>query len=114
MSRTDKISSQSRVLVVDDIRMFAFPAMYARTARAALARLSAPGAHFTELWLDHDLGEAGDVRRVVNYLERRAFEGRPVPVGRVLVQSDNPNGATWIVAALARHYDVRRVATFTG
>ena len=102
-----------RILVVDDARTFDFPAAYARTARAALARLSSPGAAYDELWLDHDLGEAGDVRTVVTYLERRAFEGRLVPIGRVFVQSDNGPGAAWIVAALARHYDVRRILTST-
>lgn len=106
-------TTRDDILVIDDQRTFGFPAAYARTARAGIARLSRPGAAFDEVWLDHDLGEAGDIRTVVTYLERRAFESRLVPIGRIFVQSDNPGGAEWIVAGLSRHYDVRRVPTRT-
>lgn len=106
-------TSPDSILVIDDLRSFSFPAVYARTAAAGIARLARRDASFEELWLDHDLGPGGDIRRVVKYLERRAFEGRPVPIARVFVQSDNPAGAAWIVAGLARWYPTSRVPTRT-
>lgn len=111
--RSVKVMSTSvhTVLVIDDVRTFGFTAVYARTAAAGIARLARRDARFEELWLDHDLGPGGDVRRVVKYLERRAFEGRPVPIGRIFVQSDNPAGAAWIVAGLARWYPTSRAPT---
>lgn len=99
------------ILVVDDLRTFGFAATYARTATQALSLLRTRGARYDEVWLDHDLGEGGEIRVVVEFLERRAFRGRAIPIGRIFVQSDNPSGAAWAVAGLERYYDVRRVPT---
>lgn len=106
-------STPPTILVVDDARTFDFPAVYARTAAAAIALLRRHDARYDEVWLDHDLGEESDVRPVVELLERRAFRGRPIPIGHIFVQSDDPPGAAWIVAGLTRWYEVSRVATRT-
>src|SRR5437899_1940719 len=98
-----------RVLVVDDIRGIDAPdgaeVVIARTAEDGIEALGY--GPWDRVYLDHDLGDAGDVRPLVTLLERRAFEGAPVPIERVVVVSNNPPGAEWIAAGLRRHYDVR-------
>ena len=95
------------VLVIDDRRILSFPATYARTSARGLVQLD--GRPWDEVWLDHDLGAEDTIKPVVLHLERLAVEGRPYPVGRVVVCSDNPVGAAAIVAALSPWYPTSRV-----
>lgn len=103
-------SSARQILVVDDRRLFAFDAHYARTAAAGVAALSA-GQEYDEIWLDHDLGEPPrEIWPVVELLEQLAHENRFPVRGAILVCSDNPAGAERIRLALERSgYQVRRV-----
>ena len=76
------------VLVVDDLRIFTFDAVYARTSGEALRLLqSQPWA---ELWLDHDLGGYDTVVPVLDRMCELAFERTPVDVGLVIIHSSNP------------------------
>jgi hypothetical protein len=95
------------VLVIDDIRTFTFPAVYARTEAEGLARVVE--RPWREVWLDHDLGPGSDVRSVVRVMEERAFGGKPLDIGLVLVHTSNPTAGDSIVAGLERWYRVRRV-----
>ncbi len=101
MSRSDP-----DVLVIDDMRTFAFPAVYARTAGEGLARLQERA--WREVWLDHDLGQGVDIKPVVRLLEERAFDGTPLEVGLIYVHTSNPTAGDAMMAGLGRWYKVRR------
>ena len=97
------------VLVIEDIRIFRFPCVYARTMGEAWQLLfSKP---WREVWFDHDMGL---LRFDVNtyplavQLEELAHQGIPHPIERVFVHSANPAGAQRLVMAL-RAYDPIRV-----
>ena len=94
------------ILVIDDLRTFAFPAVYARTADEGLARLQERS--WREVWLDHDLGQGVDIQPVVRLLEERAFNGAPMEVGLIYVHTSNPTAGDAMVAGLSRWYRVRR------
>ena len=104
-----------RVLIIDDLRLFDRQKMglgpddrliYARTSAQGLALLATES--WDELWLDYDLGEDDDANRVLDYLERRFYEERPVALGVIFVHSDNPVGAQRLALTLARYYPVVR------
>lgn len=99
-------------LVVDDLRMLRerddVELVYARDSSTAL-RLLREG-EWDELWFDHDLGGDDTTMPVVLELEAAAHgAAEPVSVGTVYVHTDNVVGGDRIVAALQRHYPVRRV-----
>jgi hypothetical protein len=99
-------------VVVDDLRSFAFDAVYARTsaeALALLAQLHADGVAVDELWLDHDLGGDDTVVPVVDWLCERCVWDDPPAVGRVVVHTSNPVGASMIERTLQRWFPVTRV-----
>jgi hypothetical protein len=107
------------VLVIDDLRLFDRQKMglepndrltHARTSAQGLALLETQA--WDELWLDYDLGAGDDANRILNYLEQRFYEERPVALGVIFVHSDNPVGAQRLALTLARYYPVvRRSAT---
>lgn len=97
------------ILVVDDLRRFMkpidAPITYARNSSDAIALLTKNQKRgYSQLWLDHDLGDEDDIRPVVNWL----VEHRP-PIGRVYVQSMNPVGSEHILKSLEPYYRVQRV-----
>ena len=65
------------VLVIDDLRTFPFPAVYARTAATGIARLHERA--WREVWLDWNLGGTATIDPCVDLLVERAAAGRPVP-----------------------------------
>lgn len=99
-----------RVLVIDDVRTFDFPATYARTSYEGIKALKEN--NYDEVWLDHDLGmlDGTDdtIKRVVLYLEYLAHRGTPYPA-TIVVHTANPVGRNMIVAALSKDYEVRVV-----
>jgi hypothetical protein len=98
------------ILVVDDLRMFPFEAVYARTSAEAIdIMVKADPEWIGQLWLDHDLGGEDTTMRVVDYLMERAFYDWPLDIEQVYVHSDNPPGCETITRALSRHYKVTRV-----
>jgi hypothetical protein len=97
----------SRVLVVDDLRTFTFPAVYARTSAEGLEAVRLARCEgLDELWLDFDLGEVNgmvDVAEpIVDLLAQWAHDGEPLEVGRVVVHSANPVGAARMMLSLQR------------
>ncbi len=100
----------SDILVVDDLRRFDknvvnVPITYARNSSDALVLLEKNKKKgFSQVWLDHDLGEDDDIRPVVQWL----IENRP-PIGHVFVQSMNPVGVDFIIRSLSPYYRVDRV-----
>jgi hypothetical protein len=95
------------ILVIDDLRTFAFPAIYARTSREGLALLGE--RPWRELWLDYDLGHGADIKPVVRVLEERAALGHPLEVGLICVHTSEPVQGEAMVAGLGRWYQVRRM-----
>jgi hypothetical protein len=94
-----------RALLIDDLREVEAGLDW----EVSVARTPAEGLdHIVRGWdlllLDHDLGDAGDVRPIVRLLEERAFLGDPIQIGRVVIVSSNPVGAEWIAAGLRRIY----------
>ena len=51
------------VLVIDDLRTFAFPAVYARSATDGLARLAERA--WREVWLDYSLGDGETTEPII-------------------------------------------------
>jgi hypothetical protein len=106
-----------RVLVIDDVKEFTFPADcsvdYARTLDDGVLLLRAilqtslinASAEF-ELWLDHDLGGDDTIRPLVLALAESAFYGDIYPIDRVVICSANPVGVKWIQSTLERYYSV--------
>jgi len=101
------------VVVVDDLGVFGFNAMYLRTLGAALDWLESWSSRPTpveELWLDHDLGGEDTVRPFVIRLEELTVVGGPLPIRTIKICSSNPVGVRYIQQALSRHYRVEQVA----
>jgi hypothetical protein len=99
------------VVVIDDLRTFAFDAVHARTSRQGidvLASCLAAGQRLDALWLDYNLGRGDTGMAVVSWLVSRADEMRPL-VGEVDVHSSDAFGARRMMAALeAAGYVVHR------
>ena len=101
----------ARVLVIEDIRTFRFPAVYARTLAEAWVQLV--NGPWDEIWFDYDMGLTSDsdnTYEIATFMERRAAEGVPIDVKRVVVHTANPYGGDRLMAALRNGYDVIRVA----
>lgn len=99
-----------RVLVIEDLRTFKFPAVYARTLAEAWVQLFS--FSWDQVWFDHDMGltmESDNTYALAVEMERRAQEGAPLPVGEIVVHTANPNGGDRLMAALSKWYNVRRV-----
>lgn len=106
------------ILLIDDLRNFrvalaARPHIVARTSEAgleALRDLDVEEKHIDELWLDHDLGGDDTIMPVVDYLSERAFNERPLSIGRIFVHTQNSVGAKQMLASLTRYgYNAVRV-----
>jgi hypothetical protein len=99
------------IVVVDDLRTFAFDAVHARTSAQGIDLLRScldGGQAIDELWLDYNLGRGDTGSVVVAWLVTHADEMLPL-VGRVNVHSSDPGGARRMMAALAEAgYDVAR------
>jgi hypothetical protein len=106
---TDK--ARPVVVVVDDLRTFAFDAVHARTSAQGIDVLRsclAGGQAIDELWLDYNLGRGDTGSVVVAWLVTHADEMLPL-VGVVNVHSSDPGGARRMMAALAdAGYEVAR------
>lgn len=107
------------IVVVDDERTFIDGqqgVLYIRSEQEAMGFLaslwvsqyqqSAPP--LTELWLDHDLGNGGEVIGVARFLQLVAATGFPVLIDDIYIHSMNTVGADNILKALY-HYQARRV-----
>lgn len=96
------------ILVVDDERTLNLDATHVRTKREAKKFiLSHPEP--IELWLDHDLGDDGDVMELVNWLEEKIVIDGLDNIHSVIVHSMNPTAYNKILLALGRYVDVMRV-----
>lgn len=94
------------VLLIDDLRNFKVSRdeVIARNLEEAFAYLrSDPTRHYTEIWLDHDLGPGDPATRVLDYMNERAFNDDPVSVDIVLVHTSNNVGAKTFIAGLHRY-----------
>jgi hypothetical protein len=99
------------VLVVDDLRTFAFDAIHARTSTdgiAVLSRCVELGEPLDEVWLDYNLGRGDTGSIVVAWLVDHVDEARPL-VGPIMVHSSDERGARRMMHALtSAGYAVRR------
>jgi len=106
-----------RVLVIDDVKEFTFPAdcdvQYARTLEDGFAQLErifklplieAP-VEF-ELWLDHDLGGEDTIRPLCLSLAEMAYYDNTYPLTRIVICSLNPVGIKWMESTLSPYYPV--------
>lgn len=104
---------KTEIIVIDDERTFEGADIHFRDCESAIDYVvnSSPDTFFN-IWLDHDLGNAGDIMGFVSFLEELAYD-RHSPIfpriGAIFVHSQNPVGAANIVRALDRFYDIRRV-----
>lgn len=116
-----------RILIIDDERSFAHnfepdeaEVIYRRNVGDALSLLVSIWNEdclfdwhpygFDEIWLDHDLGDGGDIMVIVHWFASIAFLRRGFPVRKIYVHSMNPVGAENIVNRLKPNYDVQRCA----
>lgn len=100
--------AEPRVLVIEDLRTFRFPATYARTVYEAWPHLVS--GHWDEIWFDHDMGLTRDddtTYPIAQYMEKRAYEGVPIDVDRVFVHTANPYGGDRLMAALRAYNPIR-------
>lgn len=98
------------ILVVDDLRVFPFDAVYARTSAEAIDILTKIEPQWIgQLFLDHDLGGEDTTMRVVDYLMERIFYDWGLDIDQIYVHSDNPPGCETIIRSLDRYYKVTRV-----
>lgn len=108
-----------KVLVIDDVKTFTFPAdtevIYARTLDDGFRQLErifrlplieAPSEF--ELWLDHDLGGEDTIRPLCLALAESAFYGVQYPFSMIIICSLNIVGVEWIESTLNPYYSTRR------
>lgn len=97
-----------KVLVVDDIRVMKFPAVYARHINNAKELLLSE--KWDEVWLDHDMGGDGpDLHELVEWIEARAFHDDLFDVNLFVLHSANPIAKVWMHNGLRRFYNTRIV-----
>ena len=103
-----------KIFVIDDLRIFAFDAEYARNSTDGTRYLNAlldKDGELDELWLDHDLGWNGakfdDIRPVVAWMEELAFNGIMFNIGLIVIHTANPAAVNWMKMALEPYYEVR-------
>ena len=94
------------MLVIDDLRIFEFDAVYARTSDEAIRVLTGQ-CIWDEVWWDHDLGGASgsdDVRPVLAFLEERWAwdEDARDEIGLHVIVTSNPPAASYLAAAFQR------------
>lgn len=94
------------VLVIDDMRTFRFPAVFARTAVEGLALIASRA--WREGWLDHNLGHGADITPIVRFLTEQAAGGKPVSVRLIYVHTSDPVAGEAMMADLGPWYHVRR------
>lgn len=102
------MSDGADVLVIEDIRIFRFPCVYARTMGEAWQLLfSKP---WREVWFDYDMGLTRlsvDTYPLAVFLEELAHNGAPHPIERVYVHSANPEGGQRLMMALKAYHPIR-------
>lgn len=95
------------VLVIDDVRTFDFPAVYARTvAEARTLLFSQP---WQAVWWDYDMGDnetSPTTRELAQEVEIMAQNGQLLPVTAMVIHTANPDGRMAIAAALDGWYKV--------
>lgn len=101
----------SRILAIDDLRIFEFECIYARTPESGFHHIFDPEG-WDEVWLDHDLGygpngDILDIRPVVSAVEEFASIGIMLPITQFFVITDNPWGRDWLMAALRPYYPIQ-------
>jgi hypothetical protein len=96
-----------RRLVIDDLRVFAFDAVYARSSVAGVGALY--DEPWDEVWLDHDLGGDDTIMPVVDTLVFAARFREPFDIGTIVIHTSNPPGRKNIRLALERFYKLRDV-----
>jgi hypothetical protein len=99
-------------LVIDDIREFTFPAVYARTNFEAEVWLFKQS--WDEVWWDWDLGWDGDyvtdtIKPTLLQVERRIAFEEPPPLGLQFIHSYNPVGRQTLDKVLSKAYNVVHV-----
>lgn len=106
---THPLKPYKHVLLVDDLRDFVeippdWIVLIARTSEEALTLLRINNSlSWYRIFLDHDLGGSDTTIPVVDYLSQRAFNGNPVLVEGIALQTSNPVGKRTIRTALT-HY----------
>lgn len=102
-------------LVVDDLRevrgteTWENPPKIKHVRSVEKARRELETGDYDVLWLDHDLGAAGTIMPLVDWLCERAHNGRPIKVDRIVVHTANPVGAKKMMQTLSRYgYNVQR------
>ena len=99
------------VLVVDDLRTFAFDAVHARSSKEGIDILRscvAQGQPLDEVWLDYHLGRGDNGGVVVAWLVANVDSARPL-IGEVYVHSSDVSAARRLLAQLeAAGYRARR------
>ena len=103
-----------KTVIVDDTRTFKIvsnPSVYFRTSKDALLFLEHnKHEHLDNLYLDHDLGEGGDIKEVVLWLAEAEYNDSPFDVDVIFVHSMNPVGAEHTLKTLQRHnYNAVRI-----
>ena len=100
------------ILVIDDERIFNHEKIGALTDHFAYAEslTVATALVFTLAWdvvyLDHDLGTYGDVRVLTKDIEKFAYNGNILPIGKFVIHSMNPLGRMEMYNALHKFYNV--------
>lgn len=106
-----KPARRRAIVVIDDLRTFAFDAVHARSSAQGIEVLASCVAHrqvVDELWLDYNLGRGDTGDAVVAWLTANAEAAQPL-VREVYVHSSDAFGARRMLAALeAAGYDARR------
>jgi len=105
------MTSRRAILVIDDLRTFAFDAVHARTSAQGIDVLrSCVEQHqiLDEVWLDYHLGGGDHAGTVVTWLVANAEAARPL-IREVYVHSSDASAARRLLAQLeAGGYRARR------
>ena len=104
-----------RVLMIDDLRTFSVEeeteheiTTYVRSLSAAMSFDEEQISQYTDIYLDHDLGNNEDIRPFVRFLEEEADTIRKLTYPKITIHiiTSNPVGREYIRAALSPHFKV--------
>lgn len=103
--------TEDNCLVIDDVRVFRFPATYARTPNEAINQIR-DNSPWSYVYWDHDLGashnETLTVYPVLMMVLETAYYGMPYDLGICYIHTDNPVGRDTL-RQLEKYYTVRHI-----
>ena len=97
------------ILVVDDMRLFLFEgAHYARSCEEGIEFI-VKHEHIHQIWLDYNLGPAGTINKLLEWLQQECQRGNKPHIDEVYIHTNNDSAAQFMKKVLDHWFFARIV-----